>query len=125
MTMTSSAIVQKCKDILERHYGSQFKGLVLYGSVAREQMSAESDIDLLILLNEPFDYFKELRRIVELLYPIQLEAEHLISAKPAAVDAFDLGKVHLYRNVKREGTFYAANGALLDKEQEKSSIPRH
>ena len=37
MTITMGQTVQKCKDILERHYGSRFKGLILYGSVAREQ----------------------------------------------------------------------------------------
>ena len=41
-----------------------------------------SDIDLLVLLSEPFDYFAELRQVIEVLYPIQLESEQLISAKP-------------------------------------------
>jgi len=49
---------------------SRFKGLILYGSVARYQASSESDIDLLVLLGKPFDHFRELRRIVDLLYPI-------------------------------------------------------
>jgi predicted nucleotidyltransferase len=79
--------------------------LVLYGSMARNQASSVSDIDLLVLLSKPFDYFHELRRIVDLLYPIQLESEHLISAKPAAIDEFEYGDIQLYRNVKREGLF--------------------
>lgn len=108
MAMTMSDTVRKCRDTLERHYGSQFKGLVLYGSVAREQMSVESDIDLLVLLSGPFDYFTELRRIIDLLYPIQLETEQLISAKPATADEFRVGKLQLYRNAKREGRLYAA-----------------
>jgi predicted nucleotidyltransferase len=108
MAMTLGDTVQECKDTLERHYGSQFKGLVLYGSVAREQMGVESDVDLLVLLSEPFDYFTELRRIVDLLYPIQLETEQLISAKPATIDEFRVGKLQLYRNAKREGRVYAA-----------------
>mgnify|MGYP001036807030 CR=1 FL=1 len=108
MAMTLSDTVQECKDTLERHYGSRFKGLVLYGSVAREQMRVESDIDLLVLLSGPFDYFKELRRIIDLLYPIQLETEQLISAKPAMANEFRMGKLQLYRNAKREGKLYAA-----------------
>ncbi len=106
--MTVNDTVQKCKDRLERHYGSRFEGLVLYGSVAREQRDVESDIDLLVLLSGPFDYFEELRRIIDLLYPIQLETEQLISAKPATVDEFQVGSLQLYRNAKREGEFYAA-----------------
>lgn len=60
------------------------------------------------MLSGPFDCFEELRRIVDLLYPIQLEAEMFISAKPAAVDEFKVGKLQLYRNAKREGKLYAA-----------------
>ena len=53
--------------------------------------------------NPPFDYFQELRTIVELLYPLQLESEQLISAKPAALEDFEHGVIQLYRNAKREG----------------------
>jgi len=73
--------------------------------VARNQASAGSDIDLLVLLSEPFDHFDELCRIIDLLYPVQLESEQLISAKPAAVDEFEFGRLQLYRNAKREGLF--------------------
>jgi predicted nucleotidyltransferase len=85
------------------HYGSKFGGLVLYGSTARGQASPDSDIDLIVLLRKPFDYFHELRHIVDLLYPIQLESETLISAKPADKDEFEHGVLQLYRNAQREG----------------------
>lgn len=101
--MAVTEVVKRCKTILESYYGSQFKGLVLYGSVARNQATPISDIDLLVLLGQPFDYFHELRRIVELLYPIQLESDQLISAKPAPFDEFEHGSIQLYRNAKREG----------------------
>lgn len=105
MAITTNKIVQKCKDILKSHYGPRFKGLILYGSVAREQASVGSDIDLLVLLGEPFDHFDELRRIIDLLYPVQLESEQLVSAKPAAEGEFNVGRLQLYRNAKREGQF--------------------
>jgi uncharacterized protein len=101
--MSVTEILNRCRAILQSYYGAQFKGLILYGSVARRQAAPSSDIDLLVLLNQPFDYFRELRRIVDLLYPIQLESDQLISAKPAPADEFELGSVQLYRNAKREG----------------------
>ena len=101
--MTVADVIQQCKRSLECYYGSRLKGVILYGSVAREQADPASDIDLLVLLNQPFDYFGELRRIVELLYPIQLESDQLISAKPAPYDEFEQGRLQLYRNAKREG----------------------
>jgi len=101
--MAIKEVARKCRAALEGYYGSQFKGLVLYGSVARDKASLASDIDLLVLLSKPFDYFQELRRIIDLLYPIQLDTDQLISAKPAAVDDFEQGSIQLYRNAKREG----------------------
>jgi len=95
--------LEKCKTILQEHYGSRLAGLMLFGSMSRGEASSASDIDLLVLLNKPFDHFRELRTIVELLYPLQLESEHLISAKPAAVDEFESGSLQLYRNAKRGG----------------------
>ena len=95
--------MKDCKTILENHYGSRFKGLILYGSVAYNKAESTSDIDLLILLNEPFDYFSELRQVIDLLYPIQLESDQLISAKPIPWDEFEHGSIQLYRNAKREG----------------------
>jgi predicted nucleotidyltransferase len=95
--------VKRCRTALESYYGSKFEGLVLYGSVARGQSGPASDIDLLVLLDPPFDYLRELRRIVELLYPVQLDTDQLISAKPAPLDEFEGGSVQLYRNAKREG----------------------
>jgi len=97
------SIMEPCKQVLEEHYGSRFAGLLLYGSMARNQADASSDIDLLVLLSKPFNYFQELRTIVDLLYPLQMESERLISAKPALVDEFEEGGLQLYRNAKREG----------------------
>jgi uncharacterized protein len=98
-----NAIVQKSKDVLAQYYGVRLHGVILYGSMARRDGDAASDIDLLVLLSTPFDYFAELRQIVDLLYPIQLESEQLISAKPALASDYEVGNLSLYRNAKREG----------------------
>jgi len=96
-------IIVKCKKTLKKYYGKRLKGVILYGSMARKQATPTSDIDLLVLLSPPMDYFVELRQIVDVLYPLQLESEHLISAKPVSVNDFEAGSVSLYRNAKREG----------------------
>ena len=92
-----------CKQQLMQHYGPVFDALILYGSAARGELTPDSDIDLLVLLNSPLDYFKELRTIVDLLYPIQLEASHWISAKPATREDFTHGLTQLYRNIEQDG----------------------
>ncbi|MFQ6116046.1 MAG: nucleotidyltransferase domain-containing protein [bacterium] len=96
-------IINRCKIVLQEHYKERFKGLVLYGSIARDQADISSDIDLLVLLTQPFDFFQELRTISELLYPVQLQSEKLISVKPVLEKDYEEGKLQLYRDAKRDG----------------------
>lgn len=96
-------ILVRCKQILAEHYKNRLKALILFGSAARQELTPSSDIDLLVVLPQPFDYCQELRTIVELLYPFQLEASHWISAKPAEVSDFEAGTIQLYRNIQKEG----------------------
>ncbi|WP_141699348.1 nucleotidyltransferase domain-containing protein [Candidatus Thiosymbion oneisti] len=95
-------VFEKCKNVLQNYYGSQFHQLFLYGSVSTHQSDSMSDIDMLVILKKPFDYFNELQKITDLLYPIQLESEQLISVKPAPKDEFETGSIQLYRNAKSE-----------------------
>ncbi len=95
--------LERCRAILDSHYGPRFEGLVLYGSRARGTAGKESDLDLLVLLDGDFDFFAELRTVTALLYPVQLDSEHLISARPAAATDFEAGVLQLYRNAAREG----------------------
>jgi len=54
--------------MLARHYDERLKDVILYGSMARGQAAPVSDIDLLVVLAPPVNYFVELRRLVEILY---------------------------------------------------------
>ena len=92
-----------CKQRLVDHYGTKMSALVLYGSAARQQLNPNSDIDLLVLLTPPFNHFTELRKVVDLLYPLQLESTHWISARPASLDEFENYQTQLYRNIQKEG----------------------
>ena len=98
-------LLARCKEILRNHYQEKFHGLIVYGSVARGREDPESDVDLLVLLKEPFEYFEELRTLTEILFPLQLESDRLLSAKPVGVEEFTQGRLQLYRNASREGTF--------------------
>jgi predicted nucleotidyltransferase len=98
-----SPTLTACKQALQDHYGDRLQGLVLFGSAARQAMTPHSDIDLLVLLEPPLNYFEELRTIVDVLYPLQLEASHWISAKPATPEELKAGITQLYRNIRQEG----------------------
>jgi uncharacterized protein len=101
--ISTNQIIQKCKEALAKQYGKRLKGVILYGSMARGEATSSSDIDLLVLLEQPLDYFAELRQLVDVLYPVQLKSEQLISAKPVSIKDFEMGTISLYRNAQREG----------------------
>jgi predicted nucleotidyltransferase len=91
------------KRLLSEQYGDRLQAVILFGSAARQSLTPDSDLDLLVVLHPPFDYFQELRTLVDVLYPLQLESSHWISAKPASQAEFTAGATQLYRNVQQEG----------------------
>ncbi len=103
MNAAERQLLQTCKDRLCDHYGARFKGVVLYGSMARGTAGPESDIDLLVLLDEPFDYFTELEALIALLYDAQLGSNRYLSVRPARVQDFEARRIQLYRTAKQEG----------------------
>jgi predicted nucleotidyltransferase len=71
--------------------------------MARETEDRESDIDLLVSLGEPFDYFVEMEALIDLLYDLQLDSNRYLSARPVRARDFDAGRIQLYRNAREEG----------------------
>jgi len=96
-------ILKKCRSILEDLYGERLKGIVLYGSCARGTDAEDSDIDLLVLLDGPVNVAREIRRIWDVLYAVQLESDRVISVMPAETHSYRKGECNLYRNVQQEG----------------------
>jgi predicted nucleotidyltransferase len=95
-------IIQECSRLLAGAYADRFEGLLLYGSTARGEDTDDSDIDLLVLLKGDFDVWKEIGRVVDVLYPVQLKSDRLISAKPVRSDAYRSGSMQFFRTVMRE-----------------------
>lgn len=95
--------LQKCCALLQTLYGTRLHGVVLYGSCARGMEEPESDIDLMVLLQGPVEGAQEIRRIWEILYPLQLESDRLLSVVPVDVALYNQGEYALYRQAKGEG----------------------
>ena len=96
-------VLQKCRAILQTLYGTQLKDVLLYGSCARGTEETESDIDLMVLLEGPVRVAQEIRRIWEILYPLQLESEWLLSIMPVDAGLYDQGTYALYRQAEAGG----------------------
>jgi len=88
---------------LSELYGKRLRGIVLYGSRARQNAAVDSDLDLLVLLNGPVDLGKEITTIIDAIYPLQLEIDFPIHILPVDEDRFRAQEFGLYRAAKKEG----------------------
>ena len=101
--MDRQELLTEIKRRLVAAHGRRLRGVVLYGSEARGEARPDSDLDLLVLLDGPIDYGKDLRTNIDALYDLVLSLERPISAKPVDVAAYEAARYPLYRHAKTAG----------------------
>lgn len=101
--MDTSRILTEIKERLQAHHGNRLRGVILYGSEARGDTTPESDIDVLVLLEDPVDYGHDLDTNLEALYPLAEKWSRRISAKPVSAEAYKKLDCPLHREAHREG----------------------
>jgi predicted nucleotidyltransferase len=85
-----------------QEYGDRIRGVILYGSVARGTAVEDSDIDLLVVIDE--EDFRLRRELVGLSFDILLETGGDLSVKVLSNRDFQTHKSHSFlRNVLAEG----------------------
>lgn len=96
-------LLLQCRDKLNSAYpGAE---IVLYGSQARKDARPDSDVDLLVLLDEPVPAEKK-KHIHDLLYDIALAEDAVISVIIKAADKWNLPisqATPLYQIIQKEG----------------------
>lgn len=103
--MLTNETRREIKTRLEAAFQDRLQGVLLYGSAARNESQEASDLDLMVLLDGPVRLGRDLDKIVEALYPVQLEVDAPIHATPVSAKAFAAGEYGLYRNARREGVY--------------------
>ena len=94
----------------QKIYGSCLQSVILYGSCARGDYTADSDIDILVLLDIPQNRISaERKRILEITDQLDLEYDVVLTPVLQSQQTFDryLQVSGYYQNVRAEGVYYA------------------
>jgi predicted nucleotidyltransferase len=70
--------VRRARDEL----GDRLARVVLYGSYARGEQNAGSDVDLLVTYNGPFDYGDEISRLSRIAFAVNMEYDVFVVPMP-------------------------------------------
>ncbi len=102
-TMDRDKLLLEIRDRLRIAHGDRLRGVVLFGSVARGDATADSDVDVLVLLTGPVRLMRDLSRNVDALYELSQQIGRRISAKPVAIDDYESLDCPLFRRAHEEG----------------------
>lgn len=83
-------------------YGDRLRDVVLYGSSARGDAQPESDIDLLVVLDEVPSRQRELARMNDVLWRHSLSNDVVVSEIPVSVSEYQ-DRAPLLERVRAEG----------------------
>jgi predicted nucleotidyltransferase len=96
-------IASKTRRVLEEIYGKRLRGVYLYGSAARNQLTPDSDIDIAIILDDIKSRFEEHERTSQLGSDVSLEENTLVTFLFISEADFIEGLFTIHRMIKREG----------------------
>ena len=96
-------MLARLKKELEALYGARLKRVLLYGSRARGDYQADSDYDVLVVLEGPLDRWRERSRLSALSASIGLETagKVILSLKPMTEEQIQERTGFMF-NVRRE-----------------------
>lgn len=103
MTHHLEEILRRIKQALSDAYGARLRGVVLFGSMARGDNQTESDIDLFVLFNDAVILGKDLKGLIRVLYPFQMELMRPIHAIPVNEEIFYAAQYAVFRKAQAEG----------------------
>jgi predicted nucleotidyltransferase len=77
-------IAEEAAGRLKDRYGERLRQVVLFGSWVKGEAHEESDVDLLVILDEIENRARELDRLVDVLYDLEVDSRRAIQAFPIA-----------------------------------------
>jgi len=103
--MDSRAIGMHLKKELEKHYGKSLKNVILYGSSARGEATEESDIDILVVLDDIENYDREFNTVFTMEREIEKKHSNsiLISSLVASQADYERNREPLFQVIRQDG----------------------
>ena len=95
--------MKELKEGLVRIYGDRLKAVYLYGSYARGDYRPGSDVDVMILLNDYKDYWKEWERSSDYVSDISLKYDVTVSCILVKETHWKHLEKPVLHNIHREG----------------------
>lgn len=96
-------LVDQVKTHLYEQYGEGIKRVILYGSHARGEATEDSDVDVLVLVDQSLNPSEVEENLSDLLYDILLEEQELVSVVAVREERSENYNSPFMLNVKREG----------------------
>ena len=95
-------VLKELKNLLSGVLGDEFEQLVLYGSRARDEAQDDSDVDVLIVLGQEFDFFDLQEQVETIVSDLSKQCEIEISQILITKDRFEHAQDGFLRNVRKD-----------------------
>jgi predicted nucleotidyltransferase len=96
-------ILKQLKQSLQNLYGKKLVDIILFGSYAKKMADQNSDVDILIILDDEFDLDIEIARTSYIIANLCLEYDLLISRLFMSQAYYTTHQSALLRNIHQEG----------------------
>jgi len=96
-------LLDRVKAHLHESYGEGIKQVILYGSHARGEATRNSDVDVLVLVDQSLNPSEVRESIGDLLFDIILEEGEVISVMAAPEELYRNYNSPFMLNVRKEG----------------------
>ncbi len=96
-------VLEETRKELQKIYHDRLKEMILFGSYARGDFMDDSDIDIILLLEELEDVSAEREKYLPVTGRLSLKYDTVISVVPFDSEVFQQARTPLILNVNKEG----------------------
>jgi predicted nucleotidyltransferase len=97
------AILRALRGEMARVLGDRLEQILLFGSQARGEARPDSDIDILVVVREDYDYADLIRRTSPIIAALSLRYDVVISRAFVSRERYEREQSPFLLNVRREG----------------------